>query len=69
MQSDDHGGGGDNSGPGRGDENGQGDNDQDDQGENNNCSMASLVPGAFIRGAELGISSAGAVFEKVDLIL
>jgi hypothetical protein len=37
--------------------------------ENANCSMANLVPGAFIRGAELGISSAGAVFEKVDLIL
>jgi hypothetical protein len=64
-------GGGDHSGSG--DDGGSGGDDQgdgDDQGENNpSCTTADLTPGAFVRGAELKISSAGAVWEKVDLIL
>jgi hypothetical protein len=62
----DHSGSGDNSGSG-GDDQGDG---NDDEGENNQaCSAAGLTPGAFVRGAELKISSAGAVWDKVDLIL
>ena len=52
----------------RGDRGDQGDdNDQDDQGEQA-CTTANLTPGASVRGAELKISSAGAVWDKVDLI-
>jgi hypothetical protein len=65
----DHSGSGDNGGSG-GDDQGSGDDDQgDDQGENNQCTTADLTPGAFVRGAELRISSAGEVWDKVDLIL
>jgi hypothetical protein len=55
-----------------GDDNGQGDDDgQDDQNENENnqCTSANFTPGTFVRGAELKLSSAGAVWDKVDLIL
>lgn len=60
--------GGDNS---QGDDSGHGDdNDRDDLGENNDrCTTANLTPGTFIRGAELELSSAGAIWDKVDLIL
>jgi hypothetical protein len=59
---------GDNS---QGDDSGRGDdNDRDDQGENNDrCTTANLIPGTFVRGAELELSSAGASWDKVDLIL
>ena len=46
------------------------DADNDDQAEaNQTCTTADLTPGAFIRGAELGISSVGATWDKVVLIL
>ena len=74
------GGGGDNGGSGSGDNGGQNsgddhgdqgdqgdDNDQDDQAQQA-CTTANLTPGASVRGAELKISSAGAVWDKVDLI-
>ena len=60
--------GGQNSGGDHGDQGDQGDdNDQDDQAQQA-CTTANLTPGASVRGAELKISSAGAVWDKVDLI-
>jgi hypothetical protein len=60
----DHGGGGERHGS-----NGDGHGDQNDQGEQNqNCTTADLMPGAMVRGAELRLSSAGATWEKVELI-
>ncbi len=69
----DNGGGGDNN---RGD-NDQGDNDRgDNQGDNDNdndeanemCTTADLMPGAVVQKAELQISSAGAVWDEVELV-
>ena len=37
------------------------------QGEENNCGTAALVPGAKVQEAELNVSSAGAIWEKVEL--
>jgi hypothetical protein len=76
----DQGSGGGDQGSGGGDQGasagtqGSGGDDQgdgsDEQGQTNQtCTTADLTPGAFIRGAELGISSAGATWDKVDLIL
>lgn len=67
MNTDDQGpsGGGDN-----GDNNGDnGDNgDQSGDGENGNmCSTASLTPGAVVQDARLELSSAGAVWERIEL--
>jgi hypothetical protein len=46
----------------------RGGNQQDEGGENEaGCTAAALVPGATVREAELRVSSAGAVWEKVDL--
>ena len=60
--------GGQNSGDDHGDQGDQGDdNDQDDQAQQA-CTTANLTQGASVRGAELKISSAGAVWDKVDLI-
>ena len=44
-------------------------NDQgdDDGGQNMSCTTANLVGGAAVSGAELGISSAGSTWEKVEL--
>jgi hypothetical protein len=69
--------GDDNSGPGstnsgdddQGDNNDQGD-DNDDQGENENegsCSTDALQPTTIVKEAELRLTSAGAVFEKIEL--
>ena len=60
----------DNSGPGSGDDN-QGD-DNDDQGENENenegnCGTNALTQGTIVREAELRLTSAGAVFEEIQL--
>jgi hypothetical protein len=68
-QSDDNGHDGQsNSGPGDG---GQGADDGHDnngaQDEAEHCTTAALVPGAVVREAELNVSSAGAVWEKVEL--
>lgn len=68
----DHGGGGDNSGQQSGDDNGdQGDNSGDlaeNQGENEQlCTTASLTPGAVVQEAELSVSSAGAIWDKIEL--
>ena len=69
---DDHESGDDNSGPGSttsgsGDDNEQGD-DNDDQGENEgNCTTASLTPQTIVKEAELHLTSAGAVFDKIEL--
>jgi hypothetical protein len=66
-----HGDEGDNSGPGRGDDgddnDGHGD-DNDDENEGDQCSTADLTPGAAVHEAELGISSQGDVWEKVELL-
>jgi hypothetical protein len=57
--------GGDN-GNDQGDDNG---NDQgDDNGENANCSSADLTPGAVVHEARLGLSGAGATWDKVELV-
>jgi hypothetical protein len=43
-------------------------NQQDEGGENEEgCTVAALAPGATVREAELRVSSAGGVWEKVDL--
>jgi hypothetical protein len=68
LRSHDH-GGGDNGGG----DNGQGDDQGDDQGPgddgaNQMCTTANLVQGAMVQEARLSISSAGAVWDKVELI-
>ena len=66
------------SGDDQGDAAEQNDNQGDDQNENeageenenegvNNCSTANLTPGTVVREAELGISSTGGVWRKVEL--
>jgi hypothetical protein len=76
MHADGDGGGGDRSGSGdqsggennSGDDDGAGENENENENENaQNCST-SLTGGTMVRGAELKISSAGAVWDKVDLI-
>jgi hypothetical protein len=57
-------------------DNNRGDNDQgDDRGDDNNdndnnvmCSSTDLTPGTVVHEAELRISSAGAVWDKVELV-
>jgi len=44
------------------------DGDDDDNGSQTACTTAALVPGAVVGEAELSVSSAGAVWEKVELI-
>ena len=69
MQSHDRGpGGGDNGGQ-SGDNGDQGDDngDMNDQGENM-CTTAALIPGTRVQEAELQVSSAGAIWEKVELL-
>jgi hypothetical protein len=61
------------SGGDHGDDNGndQGDDDQgqgDDDNENANCSSADLTPGTVVHEASLRISSAGATWDKVELV-
>jgi hypothetical protein len=79
MQNHDRGRGGDSGGDNdRGDNNDRGgDNDRgDDQGDNDNdndeanemCTTADLTPGAVVQDAELRISSAGAVWDEVELV-
>jgi hypothetical protein len=41
--------------------------DDGEQNESGHCTPAALVPGAVVREAELRVSSAGAVWEKVEL--
>ena len=57
----DHSGGDDNSGPG----NNNGDNDDNDM---ENCDTSSLTPGTIVHEAELKLSGAGAVWDKVELL-
>jgi hypothetical protein len=74
IQSDDRHGGsglGDNSSrgddnSGSGDDNDQGEDRGDDNGEHA-CAAGELKPGATVHEAELKISSAGAIWEKVEL--
>ncbi len=77
MQSHDHGqsgGGGDENGGNNdnnagNDNNDNGDNgDNDDNGANQTCTTADLAPGTPVQEAELTISSAGAVWSKVELV-
>jgi hypothetical protein len=65
----DHGGGGDQGNSGGGDENGGGGGDEQGGDENGSatCTTANLVQGATVTGAELGISSTGATWDKVEL--
>ena len=63
----DHSGGDDNSGPG----NNNGDNDDNDDNDDNemqNCDSGSLTPGTIVHEAELKLSGAGAVWDKVELL-
>ena len=47
----------------------EGEDGDDDQDEGNqNCTTANLTPGTTVIGAELKISSAGAVWDKVELM-
>ena len=47
----------------------QGDiNDQGDNNEMQNCDSSSLTPGAIVHEAELKLSGAGAVWDKVELV-
>ncbi|HWF50344.1 MAG TPA: hypothetical protein VG294_06825 [Solirubrobacteraceae bacterium] len=65
MQSDEHGGGDGTSGSG---DNGDGSGDQgDDQGDGQQCTTSALAMNAVVQEAELSISSAGAVWSKVEL--
>jgi hypothetical protein len=50
---------------GNGDDNDANDDDAQDQAEH--CTTAALVAGAVVREAELRVSSAGAVWQKVEL--
>jgi hypothetical protein len=43
------------------------DNDNNDNDQAEHCTTAALVPGAVVREAELRVSSAGSVWEKVEL--
>jgi hypothetical protein len=63
----DNGDQGDNNGNDQGDDNG---NDQGDDNGNDNasCSSADLTPGTVVHEARLGISSAGATWNKVELV-
>jgi hypothetical protein len=60
----DHSGGDDNSGPG----NNNGDNDDNDDNDMQNCDTGSLTPGTIVHEAELKLSGAGAVWDKVELL-
>jgi len=63
--------GGDNSGPGdnSGDDDQGDDNDNDnDENEMQNCDASSLTPGTVVHEAELKLSGAGAVWDKVELL-
>jgi hypothetical protein len=49
----------------------QGDDDNggdDDQGEAQNCSTANLVTGTVVVGAELHVSSSGAIWDEIELM-
>jgi hypothetical protein len=51
------------------DDQGQGDDGQDGHDENTEqCTSAALLPGAHIRDAELNISSAGSIWEAIELV-
>jgi hypothetical protein len=50
----------------RGDDQGAGD-DNGDTGDAQSCSSSALTPGAVVQGAELKVSSAGAIWDKVEL--
>jgi hypothetical protein len=59
---------GDNSGPGSGDDDDHG--DDDDQGEDDDedeCAPGALAVGAKVEEAELELTSAGAVWEEIEL--
>ncbi|HWF72235.1 MAG TPA: hypothetical protein VG186_02755 [Solirubrobacteraceae bacterium] len=62
IQTDDHGsgGGGDNGSGGGGDEGA-------DNGDGQQCTTAALMPGVAVGEAELSVSSAGSVWDKVEL--
>jgi hypothetical protein len=53
----------------QGDDQGAGDDrgDNDDTGGAQSCSSSALTPGAVVQGAELKVSSAGAIWDKVEL--
>jgi hypothetical protein len=61
---------GDNGGSTTGDDNGDNNNGGGggDEGNSQTCTTASLTPNTVVQGAELKITSAGAVFDQVDLI-
>jgi hypothetical protein len=60
--------GGDGHGDRGGDQGEDGNGDGDDHGEEQNCSASSLMTGTVVLGAELRISSAGAVWHEIELM-
>jgi hypothetical protein len=62
----DNGGGDDNGDNDSGDDRGQGTDNNDN--DNAMCSSADLTPGTVVHEAELRISSAGAAWDKVELV-
>jgi hypothetical protein len=73
MQSHDSGddnGGGDDQGDNndQGDDQGQADNDNDDNEANQSCDSSSLTPGTVVHEASLKVSSAGATWDRVELV-
>jgi hypothetical protein len=53
-----------------GGDDGHGDNhgDGDNEGDTQSCPAGALKEGAVVQEAELDLTSAGAVFEKIDLV-
>ena len=58
---------GDDQGENPGDDQGAGDDRGDNDDTAQSCSSSALTPGAVVRGAELKVSSAGAIWDKVEL--
>ena len=65
---DEHEGDEDHSGPGGGGERGDDEDDENDEDDEVACSQSDLVMNAIVHEAELKATSAGAVFEEVELV-
>jgi hypothetical protein len=65
---DEHEGDEDHSGPGGGGERGDDEGDENDEDDEVACSQSDLVLNAIVHEAELKATSAGAVFEEIELI-
>jgi hypothetical protein len=66
----DHGGGsGDNSGSGDHGDRGDGGDNRGDDNDMQNCDTSALTPGATVHEAELRLSGAGAIWDRVELVV